>query len=295
MIKISKLIKNKKKILKFSFFLGVLLFLLSFSYLFDFSLLINEILNLNLDKSSVINFGIFGEVDILSVSLFFLSMIIGLVDGFNPCALWILIYMISILTQIDDKKKMLAIGSIFLISSGALYFLILLLWLFGWNIINLFPYSDIFVKIVALIAVGSGIYFIYDYIKSRGKVECKVGDFKKRRKLMNRIKDVISRKLTFVTFFLIVFLAITINSIEFFCSAGLPALFTEVLVLSKLSFLEEIFYMLNYVLFFMLDDILIFFFAYFAIKSDVLEKYAGISHLVGGIVMMIVGFLLFFY
>ena len=40
------------------------------------------------------------------MGLFGAAAVIGLLDGFNPCAMWVLIYLISLASTIGDKRKM---------------------------------------------------------------------------------------------------------------------------------------------------------------------------------------------
>jgi hypothetical protein len=114
-----------------------------------------------------------------------------------------------------------------------------------------------------------------------------------KKKLTSRMRELISAPLTWATFIGIVFLAFTINSIEFVCSSAIPAVFTQVLALSSLSFWEYYGYIALYDIFFMLDDLLIFGSALLVV-SNIGEKYAGYCKVVGGAVMLILGILLLF-
>ena len=48
---------------------------------------------------------IIGKKSIKDVSIVLCAIVIGLVDGFNPCAMWILLFLISMLLGIEDKKR----------------------------------------------------------------------------------------------------------------------------------------------------------------------------------------------
>ena len=258
---------------------GIVILLIVFSYFFSGSL---ENYILESDVSS-------------TTSLFILSILIGLIDGFNPCAMWVLIYLITLVSQLTDRKKMWIIVGTFLLASGILYFLILSLWLGGWEYLNYITGASWILNAAAIFALGTGAYFIFDFIKSGGKVECKVGDFESRKKTTTKIKTIVNSPLTIPTFLALIALAFAINLTEFVCSIGLPALFTQVLSLTDISMISKYFYIGLYTLAFMADDLLIFYFALKALDSPILDKYSGLSKIVGGILMLLLGIVLLFF
>ncbi len=89
---------------------------------------------------------IFGEVDPKTVSLPVLSIVIGGLDGFNPCAMWILFFLISLLLGMKDKKRMWILGGAFIVTSAFVYFMFMAAWL------NLF----LFLGFVWWVRVGVG-------------------------------------------------------------------------------------------------------------------------------------------
>ncbi len=100
--------------------------------------------------------------------------------------------------------------------------------------------------------------------------------------------------LTITTIFGIIALAFVINSIEFACSSAIPAVFTQVLAVSNLSTWQYYAYILLYDLFFMLDDLIIFSLAAFAINTAIGEKYAKYCKLIGGVILFLLGIMLVF-
>lgn len=282
--------KEEKKSFKKVWIGAGLLMVVLFISTFMLSGLVSE--EIGDDNSSSVNF--FGT-DIQETSLFVAAFAIGLLDGFNPCAMWVLIYLITLVSQLQDRKKMWVIVGTFLGASGIIYFLILTLWLNGWSYLNYIIGAAWIIKFAAVFALGTGAYFIYDYIKSKGKVECKVGDFKSRKKTMDKIKDIVHSPFTIPTFFGLVLLAFAINLSEFVCSIGLPALFTQILSVADVTLVMKYFYIFVYVLAFMADDLLIFSLALLALDSDVMNKYAGHTKLIGGILMIILGIILLFF
>lgn len=233
-----------------------------------------------------------GRQDARNYSLPVLAVILGLVDGFNPCAMWVLVYLISLIMSLKDRKKIWFLVGSFVAASGILYFLFMTAWL---NAFLFIGYLRPLTLLIGLFALWTGIRNIREFIVTRGVVACKVIDGKTKKKTMNRIQLLVSSPLTLASIFGIIVLAFAVNSIEFLCSAGIPAIFTHVLAISAGSSLQYYAYILLYVFFFMLDDLVIFSSAVFAVNSSLGEKYAGYCKAVGGIIMVVLGVLLTFF
>jgi len=226
-------------------------------------------------------------------SLLALSIVLGLIDGFNPCAMWVLVYLISIVISLKDRSRLWLIVGSFVFASGVLYFLFMTAWLNAFLFVGYFRPVTIFVGLVAL---GGGILSLKEFIQNpKGTLECKVSDADDKKKTISAINNLVNSPLTFATILGVIVLAFTVNSIEFVCSAAIPAVFTQVLALSNLSGLEYYGYIFLYVFSFMLDDLLIFGLAAFAVSSEFGQKYAGYCHVVGGIIMFILGIVLVFF
>lgn len=245
------------------------------------------------EQYSKITVPILGELDTKKVSLPIISMIIGFVDGFNPCAMWILIFLISMLIGMNDKKRMITLGLIFLTTSALVYMGIMLSWLEILKTIIIESYMQYIIGIVAIIA---SLWNLYSYYKSRKKeTGCEVVNNNSRKKIINRIKKFTSEKSLLLAIIGVIGLAISVNFIEFACSAGWPVIFTNILEMNKLSGLENFIYILIYIIFFLIDDIIIFAIAMFTFNIKAISnKYSKYSHLIGGILMLIIGLLMIF-
>ena len=234
---------------------------------------------------------ILGEINAKDVSLPILAIVIGLVDGFNPCAMWILIFLITMLFGMKDKKKMWTLGLTFIITSGVVYFLFMASWL---NLASFINKITLVRSLIGIFAIIFGMVNVYNYLKSRKKdVGCEVTNDKKRKKIISYIKKVVSEKKFIFALLGIMILAFLVNLIELLCSLGLPVIFTEVLSLNNLSTTEYILYMLLYILFFLIDDIIVFVIAMKTLEIKAISnKYTKYSHLIGGIIMLILGILM---
>ncbi|MBR9693276.1 hypothetical protein GOV07_05115 [Candidatus Woesearchaeota archaeon] len=241
--------------------------------------------------NSIVIVPFLGEIDVLSYSLPTLAIILGLVDGFNPCAMWVLVYLISIIITLNDKRKIWLLVGSFVLASGILYFLFMTAWL---NAFLLLGYTRPLTLAIGLAALAFGILNLKSFVESKGPLVCEVTDAGSRKKTISRIDNIVKSPLTWGTVAGIIVLAFVVNSIEFACSAALPAIFTQVLALSGINTLQHYLYILLYVLFFMLDDFIIFGLAAFAVSSTFSEKYMKACKLVGGILLIVIGILLVF-
>jgi hypothetical protein len=225
-------------------------------------------------------------------SLFLASVIIGLLDGFNPCAMWVLIYLISMVSVLKDKKKLILIVGTFVTTEAIIYFLVLAGWL---NLFQFLGFSTWIIYVVGIFALWMGISSLNEYIKTKGNITCKVGNVELKRKTILKIKDIVHSPVTIASITATILLAIVVNSIEFVCSAGLPAIFTQMLAIAEVSTFMKYFYIGVYDLFFMIDDFIIFGLALYAMNSPILDKYSGYSKLIGGIIMVLIGIVLLFF
>jgi hypothetical protein len=230
-----------------------------------------------------------GEIVLADYSLPTLAVILGLVDGFNPCAMWVLVYLISLVATLRDRKRIWLIVGSFVLASGILYFLFMTAWL---NVFLFIGYVKPVTIVIGLVALGGGTLQVREVIKTKGAVVCEVTDEESRKKTMTRIQKIVSSPITWGTIAGIIALAFAVNSVEFVCSAAIPAIFTQVLSLASLSTFQYYGYILLYVLFFMLDDLVIFGTAAFALTSRLGDRYAKYSRPVGATILIILGLLL---
>ena len=233
-----------------------------------------------------IDLPIVGEIDTTQYSLLPLTVIMGLADGFNPCAMWVLIYLISLITGLRDRAKIWWLVGTFVLTSGILYFLLMTAWL---NMFLVIGYIRPLTQFIAFAAIGFGISHLYELVWTRGTIECELGDIEQRQHTMSRIRNVVAAPVGLASLVLIIGLAFAVNAIEFVCSAALPAIYTHVLALSDVSTLAYYTYITLYVVFFMLDDMIIFGLAAFAIQKVISSRYAVLSRLAGGVVLIATG------
>lgn len=244
------------------------------------------------DEEMSLDAGVFGKVNLKKFSLLSASALIGLIDGFNPCAMWILLFLISVLIGMKDRKRMWILGLSFLITSALVYMIIML----SWITVAVKITSIIWIRnIIAIVALVGGIVNLRSFIRERKESGCEVVDDKKRKKIFSKIKKFTREKNFIIALIGVIGLAISVNLVELACSAGLPIVFSELLVLNKTTDIMKFIYTLIYIFFFLIDDLVVFFIAMFTMKvTGISTKYNKFSHLLGGIIMLIIGILLLF-
>ncbi len=237
-------------------------------------------------QRQTIELPLLGTIRPADYSLPALAVVLGLVDGFNPCAMWVLVYLISLIVSLNDRRRIWLLVGTFVASSGVLYFLFMTAWL---NVFLFLGYLRTLTLIIGLGALGAGILGLREYVRTRGQLTCTIGDAGSKKRTMNRIDRIVEAPLTLMTVLSLILLAFIVNSIEFACSAALPAIFTHTLTLRNLSTFEYYGYLLLYNFFFMLDDLIIFSLAVLALDTNVGQRYAGYCRFVGGLVLVMLG------
>lgn len=252
---------------------------------------IDSYLNENTTTDNIYTIPILGKVEAKNASIILIAIILGFIDGFNPCAMWILLLLINMCISIKDKKKMLIVCLTFIITSGIIYFLSML----GIGFILDLTTIAYIRNIIAILAIVLGIYNLYTYIKTRKETGCHVVKKEKRKTIITKINNILNNKNTLLMFGGTIILATSVNLIEMACSLGFPTIFLEILSINNIHGFLKITYLLIYILFYLIDDIVVLFLSIKAFEAKgISTKYNKYVHLIGGIIMVLMGILLIF-
>ena len=229
-------------------------------------------------------------VDLTNYSLLTMSIILGTIDGFNPCAMWVLVLFLTALIAVGNKVKMFRVAGLFILAEAVMYFFILNAWIYAWDFVGLDKWVT---PIVGIVGIIGGIFFIRNYLKKGDTLECEVTDFEQRAKISKKIKDIANKPFTLLTALAIIGLALSVNVIEFACSVGIPQTYTKILQINEVPFWTRQFYTFIYIIGYMVDDIIVFGFALMSInKLQLTTKYSKWVNLFGGILMIILGLIM---
>lgn len=243
------------------------------------------------EVEKIYNIPLIGEIKAKDASLSLIAIILGFIDGFNPCAMWILLLLINMTISIKDRKKMFTIGLTFILTGAFIYFLSML----GISFILDLTMITTIRNLIAIIAIGLGIYNLYTYIKTRKETGCHVVDKDKRKGIIKKINEILSKKSTILAIIGTIILAASVNLVELACSLGFPTIFLELLSINGITGFSKIVYLILYILFYILDDLIIFLIAFFTLQTKgISTKYNKFVNLIGGILMIIMGLLLIF-
>ena len=233
-----------------------------------------------------------GIVDLKTFSLFTLSLMLGVIDGFNPCAMWVLVTFLVLLSQAGSKQRMIFLAGLFILAQGVMYNLILNVWYKTWDFVAL---DQIVTPLVGFLALGGGGFFLWRWWKNRdAALVCDVSDLETQTNTLNRFKAVANQPITLASIGAILVIAFSVNVIEFACSIGIPQAYTKILELNMLTFLERQWYILIFTIGYMFDDVLVFGLAIWGYSKIQAHggKYAQWSLLIGGVLMLFLGALL---
>ena len=239
-----------------------------------------------------VNIPLLGNINMKTVSIPIVAIILGFIDGFNPCAMWILLFLINMFLGQKDKKKSWILGFTFLLVSGLVYFLSML----GMNLV-LGVATISWLKIaIAIFILIAGILNLRKYLKTRKEeAGCTVVDNKKRKKLVTRVRKIMDSKSFLLSLIGVALLAASVNLIELACSLGFPMIFTEILTINHINGAVRIIYLLIYIIFYMIDDMAVFTISMLTLEATgITNKYNKLCTLVSAIIMIIMGILLLF-
>lgn len=245
----------------------------------------------DLDKY-VFDFWLFGKVDLTLLSLPALSLLLGFLDGFNPCAMWVLITLLTLLINTHDMRKVWVVGGTFLIVSGIIYFLFIAAWL---NVFLLIGFNVWVQKIIGLVAIGGGGFYLYEAF-GKDPNTCKITNLNRRQRTIQRMQQIMQISAWPAMIVGVAILAVSVNMIELVCTAGLPAVFTQILAFNDVPDMARYGYIGLFIMMYMIDDFVIFAIAVFTLHATGLTtKYRRFTLMFGGFLMYALGVLLIFF
>jgi len=183
-----------------------------------------------------------GLVDPSSVSLPVFTIIIAALDSFNPCAFFVLFFLLSLLIHAHSRPRMMLIGGVFVFFSGLVYFIFMAAWLNLFLLTGTLSAMTIAAGIVALIVATIN---IKDFFFFEQGISLVIPEDKKP-KLFARMRNLLRAEslLSMITGTAV--LAVAANSYELLCTAGFPMVFTRMLTLQQFSTMQYYIYLAFY-------------------------------------------------
>jgi glutaredoxin len=181
------------------------------------------------------------------------TLAMGLLDGFNPCSMWVLILMISLLAPLNDRRRMLAIAGTFVVVEGISYFVMMAAWLNLFLLIGLARWSEI---AIGLIAMAAGAINVKDFWAFGRGISLSIPDGSKPG-IYARMRGILHAENLTAAIVGTIVLGLLVQVVEFLCTSGFPALFTRILTRYELATAEYYGYLLLYIAAYMLDDVIV--------------------------------------
>ena len=225
--------------------------------------------------------------DEYSLPLF--TLIIAGLDAFNPCAFFVLLFLLSLLVHAQSRLRMLAIGGTFVLISGVLYFVFMAAWL---NFFFLAGNVEWITLVAGIIAVIIGAFGIKDFLLAYRGPSLSISDERKSR-LYVRMRNLLSIDSMPTLVLGTIMLALAANTYELLCTAGFPMVYTRVLTLHEMSAGSYYLYLAFYNLVYVIPLVVIVVFFTITLGSRKLSAEEGrLLKLLSGVMMLELGLVL---
>ena len=227
-----------------------------------------------------------GRISVRALGLPLFTVVIGLLDGFNPCAMWVLLFLLSLLVNLQNRAKMLLIGGTFVLVSGAVYFAFMAAWL---NVFLILGFSRTLQAVLGAVALFVGLVNTKDFFAFGRGVSLSIPESAKPG-IYDRVRRVIQAENIAGALFSVIVLAVLVNMVELLCTAGFPAVYTHVLTRQQLPWWAYYGYLGLYNLAYMLDDSVLLLIAVVTLSRHKLQEREGRwLKLLSGFVMVALG------
>jgi uncharacterized membrane protein HdeD (DUF308 family) len=193
-----------------------------------------------------------GRLDPTRLGMPLFTLAIGLVDGFNPCAMWVLLLLLSVLVNLQSRWRILAVAGTFVVVSGVAYFAFMAAWL------NVFEWIGMLRPVqvtLGLFAVAIGIVHVKDWFAFKQGPSLSIPEAAKPG-IYARIRRIVTAENLAGAVVGAFVLAVLVNVVELLCTAGLPALYTGILAQRGYSTAARYGYLALYIAAYMFDDTL---------------------------------------
>jgi hypothetical protein len=229
---------------------------------------------------------IHARVTVADLGLPLFTVIIGLLDGFNPCSIWVLVLMISMLASVGDRRKMLLVAGTFVAVEGIAYFAFMAAWLNLFLFIGLSRTSEI---VLGVIAAAAGLINLKDFWAFGRGLSLSIPASVKPG-LYARLRRILQTEQLAVAMAGAAVLAVLVQLVELLCTSGFPALYTRILTLRSLGTRAYYGYLLLYNVLYMFDDVIVLAVGVVTLSQRRLQEHEGRwLKLLSGLVMLGLG------
>ncbi len=234
---------------------------------------------------------LFGTLSAQRLGLPLFTLALGLLDGFNPCAMWVLLFLLAMLVRQNDRRRMALVAGTFVLVSGAVYYAFMAAWL---NVFLAVGLSQPVRLLLAGVALLIGAFNVKDFFAPGRGFSFSIPASAKPG-LVARMRGVMQAQALATSMLGVAALAVVVNLVELLCTAGLPAIYTAVLAQQQLGTAAHLAYLGLYIVGYIADDALMVTLAVLALSQGKLTERAGRGlKLASGVVMLALGLVLLF-
>jgi len=232
---------------------------------------------------------LFGTLTASQLGLPLFTLALGLLDGFNPCAMWVLLFLLSLLVRLQDRRRMALVAGTFVLVSGAVYYAFMAAWL------NIFLAVGLSTPVrwgLAGVALLVGAVNVKDFWAWGRGFSFSIPESAKAG-IYARVRAVLGAQALPGSLLAVAVLAVVVNFVELLCTAGLPALYTAVLTQQGVGAAGHYAYLGLYILGYLADDTLMVTLAVLALSHRKLTEDTGRwLKLLSGLAMLVLGLVL---
>jgi len=234
---------------------------------------------------------VFGRVNASEVGMPAFTIAIGLVDGFNPCAMWVLLFLLSLLVNLKNRARMFAIAGVFVLISGMAYFAFMAAWL---NVFMFLGYLRGVQITLGVLGIAVGGIHVKDFFAFKKGVSLSIPETAKPG-IYERTRRIVTAETLWAAVAGAVVLAVLVNIVELLCTAGLPALYTNVLMMQGYPAAKNYAYLALYNAAYMFDDGLMVLIAVVTLgRHKLQEKEGRWLKLISGTLILALGVVMIF-
>jgi len=239
--------------------------------------------------SETIDLPFFGALDAAALSLPALTLVLAGLDAFNPCAFFVLLFLLSMMAHQKSRARMLLVGGVFVMVSGLMYFAFMAAWL---NVFQLFGHLAWVTLVAGVVAVFVGAVNVKDYFWFKKGISLSIPAAQKAD-IFRRVRDIQLAERTMAMLAATVVLAVAANFYELLCTAGFPMVYTRLLTLAELPAAGRYAYLALYNLIYVVPlAVIVFFFVRSLGARKLGEREGRLLKLLSGLMMLGLGALL---
>ncbi len=237
------------------------------------------------DSATLIDVPLLGKVDLAGKSIWLSTLLIGIVDGVNPCSLWVLTILLAMIVRTESRKKTLIIGFVFLTVTSLIYALFITGVFTILSYISFMKWIQIGVAVVTLVM---GLINFKDYFFFKQGVSLTI-DEKHKPGIYERIRDVMNKSDNLWAMIgATVILGVGVSLVEFSCTAAFPVVWSNLVVSAGVSTPTFIALLVFYMVLYQIDELVIFLIAVFTMRSNRMKEEQGqILKLFSGTLMVV--------